>query len=234
MLAQTDYSDIHQTDDFRENVRKCQNLIALSMYTDGGRYSKTGGFEGWPIVAFFLDLPPILRDKYSNIIFMGFWYSKTKPNWNFVFDRIGSISQFNFDGKNYRIKFLQVIADIPAKQSLLSMINVQGYDCCLNCNIHGEHVPQHGVVFPHTVIEPRNVDTFLDKVAGVNDTSRLFLLIDKFPQGFVIDPMHSVYRGPIQDDVKKLLSGFKLNANERLLIKFDKEDQQQLDILVSK
>jgi hypothetical protein len=80
MLEQNELIDIHQTKYYRDTVKKFPNMFPISLYTDGGRYAKTSGYEGWPIAAFALDLPPKLRHKYSNIIIFGYWFSKKKPN----------------------------------------------------------------------------------------------------------------------------------------------------------
>uniref|UniRef100_A0AC35GQ60 Uncharacterized protein n=1 Tax=Panagrolaimus sp. PS1159 TaxID=55785 RepID=A0AC35GQ60_9BILA len=69
MLQQTDYMDIHQSEYYRNTLIKYPNMLPVAVYSDGGRYTHTGAFEGWPVVLFLLDLPPKIRYKYSNIIF---------------------------------------------------------------------------------------------------------------------------------------------------------------------
>uniref|UniRef100_A0A914PTM7 Uncharacterized protein n=1 Tax=Panagrolaimus davidi TaxID=227884 RepID=A0A914PTM7_9BILA len=75
MLAQETLMDIHQTEQYKLALQKYKNMIPISYYSDGGRYAENGKFEGWPLIASILDLPPILRGKFTNLIFMAYWYS---------------------------------------------------------------------------------------------------------------------------------------------------------------
>uniref|UniRef100_A0A914PFW7 Transposase domain-containing protein n=1 Tax=Panagrolaimus davidi TaxID=227884 RepID=A0A914PFW7_9BILA len=235
MLSQNILTDIHQTDYYKEVLAKDQNIVPFSGYTDGGRYAKTGKFEGWPLIAFLLDLPLKIRHKFSNVLFLAYWYSPAKPNWEMIFKKIGSFFDFEFENQRYRIKLMQMIADIPARQHLLSMVNVPGYDVCFNCDIHGEII-NRSMTYPYVATNPRRFETFLDynsQKSGIKGKSQLIERLEKFPQGVVIDPMHSVYRGPLLDDLKRLLDGFRLDPNERLLIKISANGRTALDSLLS-
>uniref|UniRef100_A0A914YZQ4 Transposase n=1 Tax=Panagrolaimus superbus TaxID=310955 RepID=A0A914YZQ4_9BILA len=232
-LAKNELSDIHQTVYYRSVVEKSPFVILLSIYTDGGRYTKSGSHEGWPLVAFALDLPLKLRHKYSNIIFFGYWYGKNKPDWNFVFKKLGRLSQFTYEGVTYRVKYLQAVADIPARQLWLSMVNVPGYNCCFNCNIHGEY-KQRRVIYPYVETNPRDPNTFLNKTDGVNGISELYEMLESFPGGMAIDSMHTVYRGPVEVDFKTLLQGFRRDPNVRSLLKLSNNGKASLDILLTK
>lgn len=141
-VASTSFTDIHQSILYKNALADSPKMVPLSLTTDGGRYSKTGLYEGWPLTAVHLDLPLKLRHLYSNVIFLAYWYSRVKPNWEFIFKKIGNLKTITINGEKYKIKFLQFIADIPARQHLLSMVNVQGYDSCFNCIIHGLHKGQ--------------------------------------------------------------------------------------------
>uniref|UniRef100_A0AC34FS42 Uncharacterized protein n=1 Tax=Panagrolaimus sp. ES5 TaxID=591445 RepID=A0AC34FS42_9BILA len=235
MLHEVNIMDIHQSQYYRETLQKIPTMLPLSLYTDGGRYTKTGAYEGWPIVAFALDLPPKLRHSYCNIILLGYWYGKSKPDWSHIFKEIGPALIFKFNGRQYRVKYLQCIADIPARQSLLSMISVNGYNCCYNCDIKGQYIGH--VVFPYAETNARNAATFLNfskELNGVTGHSVLYEKLERFPQGVVIDLMHSVFRGPIEDDIKRLLKGFRRNESERLLIRLSAPNVEILDSLLSK
>uniref|UniRef100_A0A914PQQ7 Transposase n=1 Tax=Panagrolaimus davidi TaxID=227884 RepID=A0A914PQQ7_9BILA len=231
MLQQTDYMDIHQSVYYRNTLIKYPNMLPFAIYTDGGRYTHTGAFEGWPVVLFLLDLPPKLRYKYSNIIFAGYWYSKRKPDWQFIFEKLDRLLRFSFNGREYRMKYLQVVADIPARQNLLSMINVPGYNCCYNCNIKGQYSGH--VFFPYAPPIPRDPRTFIDCTDGVKGESVLQERIESFPGGVVIDVMHSVYRGPIEDDIKRLIAGFRRDEAVWGLIKFNQATVTKLDEMMT-
>jgi hypothetical protein len=235
MLSEANIMDIHQSQYYRELLQRFPTMFPLSLYTDGGRYTKTGAYEGWPIAAFALDLPPKLRHSYCNIILLGYWYGKSKPDWSYIFKEIGPNLDFVCNGRRHKVKYLQLIADIPARQSLLSMIAVNGYNCCYNCDIKGQHIGH--IVFPYSETNPRNPETFLNfakDVNGVTGHSVLYEKLERFPQGVTIDLMHSVFRGPFEDDFKRLLKGFRRDPSQRLLIRLSAANVAIFDSLISK
>uniref|UniRef100_A0AC35GP65 Transposase n=1 Tax=Panagrolaimus sp. PS1159 TaxID=55785 RepID=A0AC35GP65_9BILA len=235
MLSKIDHRDIHQGDCYREAVSKNPNMIPIGIYTDGARYTKSGGYEAWPLLGFALDLPLKLRHKYSNILYLSLWYGKTKPNWKFIFDKMKPLRPFVYEGQAYRIKIFQAVADIPARQSWLSMTNVPGYDTCYICDIHGEHVSElKKIIFPYIETHPRSRDTFINHFAGVKGDSELRNMLEKFPQSVVIDVMHSVYRGPVEDDIKMLLKGLRRDQNQWSLIKLSSNGFIKLDTFLTK
>jgi hypothetical protein len=54
MLSEAIIMDIHQSQYYRELVQRFPTMFPLSLYTDGGRYTKTGAYEGWPIFIIFI------------------------------------------------------------------------------------------------------------------------------------------------------------------------------------
>uniref|UniRef100_A0A914ZHZ8 Uncharacterized protein n=1 Tax=Panagrolaimus superbus TaxID=310955 RepID=A0A914ZHZ8_9BILA len=236
MLAEETLMDIHQTEQYKEALRKYKNMIPLSYYSDGGRYAENGKFEGWPLIASILDLPPVLRGKFTNLIFMAYWYSPVKPNWEFIFKKMNIRPFFKFDNTNYRVTCFQVIADLPAKQHFLNMLNVNGYNSCSDCDIKGENI-NRTMTFPYAELIQRDPKNFLIKNKTVNGVKGLSVLkeyLEKFPQGAIIDVMHSVYKGPMEDDLKRLLNGFKFNDTGTRLIKINNDGKELLEKILSK
>uniref|UniRef100_A0AC34G8W5 Uncharacterized protein n=1 Tax=Panagrolaimus sp. ES5 TaxID=591445 RepID=A0AC34G8W5_9BILA len=90
------------------------------------------------------------------------------------------------------------------------------------------------MVFPHCETNLRDPATFIDCTKGVKDVSVLYDKLENFPREVVIDPMHSVYRGPFEDDLKKLIKGFRVDPSERLLIKFSETAKEKIELLLSK
>lgn len=91
------------------------------------------------------------------------------------------------------------------------------------------------MVFPYSPnIEERSIRSFLDQGPGVKELSVLYGILDNFPKGITIDIMHTVYRGPVEDDMKKLIKGFRRNVEERLLIRLSQQGLTNLDESLSK
>ena len=82
---------------------------------------------------------------------------------------------------------------------------------------------------PHSDNYPRNIDSFINKDPGINGESVLYNILEKFPGGVVIDAMHSVYRGPVQDDLKRLIKGFCPKPNESRRLKLSNNGLALLD-----
>lgn len=58
---------------------------------DGGRTIKSKKLQIWPLVATVVELPPLLRNSYRNVIWLGLWYSSTsKPNWTLMLNLMES------------------------------------------------------------------------------------------------------------------------------------------------
>uniref|UniRef100_A0AC35G9T6 Uncharacterized protein n=1 Tax=Panagrolaimus sp. PS1159 TaxID=55785 RepID=A0AC35G9T6_9BILA len=88
------------------------------------------------------------------------------------------------------------------------------------------------MTFPHAELIPRDPKTFMVKnktIQGVKGVSVLREYLESFPQGAVIDAMHSVYKGPMEDDLKRLFNGFKFNDTGTRLIKLDKLGKELLE-----
>jgi len=60
---------------------KC-NVITLTLHTDGAPLIRTTKQSIWPLFASIVEIPPPVREYQKNIILLGLWSSKSKPDVN--------------------------------------------------------------------------------------------------------------------------------------------------------
>ncbi|CAF1096076.1 unnamed protein product [Brachionus calyciflorus] len=63
------------------------NHISLILNTDGAKISNSKKFDMWPFLATIVELDPISREKFSNIIILGIWLSKEKTIYDLFVDQ---------------------------------------------------------------------------------------------------------------------------------------------------
>lgn len=55
------------------------NVISLNINSDGAPLTKSTKHSIWPVLATIVELDDSSRDKFENVIFLGFWLNKVKP-----------------------------------------------------------------------------------------------------------------------------------------------------------
>lgn len=76
-------SDISNADFYRTSLSesKC-NTITLIIHSDGAPLIRTTKQSIWPLFASIVEIPPPVREYQRNIVLLGLWSSKIKPNPN--------------------------------------------------------------------------------------------------------------------------------------------------------
>jgi hypothetical protein len=62
-----------------KNKIKYDLLISLNFNADGAPVTNSRGYSMWPILATITELEKSCREKFSNLIFLGFWLNLKKP-----------------------------------------------------------------------------------------------------------------------------------------------------------
>uniref|UniRef100_A0A7E4ZR20 DUF659 domain-containing protein n=1 Tax=Panagrellus redivivus TaxID=6233 RepID=A0A7E4ZR20_PANRE len=201
MAISTGYADVHQGPLYKKAV--ADGLIPVSFYKDGGNYTKSGRSECWVATMTLLDLPPKLRSSAENVVYCGIWFGTIKPDWDIFFDyvELSTLAQ--------SIAVIQLIADIPARQSLLKLINVPGYFPCAKCTIRGDKKGKAATVYSSHVFELRRQLDF-NEGDGPGMRGKCYLSdYVTLPDAITTDSMHTGLIGIIKDDTKRVFNGYE-------------------------
>jgi hypothetical protein len=66
---------------YKNNMKQyTQNeiIISLNLNTDGASLTNSQSFSIWPVIATIVELDPITRESFRNIIILGIWLGKKK------------------------------------------------------------------------------------------------------------------------------------------------------------
>jgi len=105
------------------------NISAIAS-TDGIKIFKSNNQQLWMIMMVINELPPQVRFKEQNMIFLGAWFGKDKPNFHIVFPKIANILNSlatngldvlipNGENRHITLTLLTFQADNPAKDAIL-------------------------------------------------------------------------------------------------------------------
>lgn len=143
---ESDICDIYDGEMYQKTA---ENHLPLTMNTDGISVFKSGGKSIWPIMVQQNYLPPNLRFKPENIILAGLFSGK-KPNMKrLLLPFMDEMEQLFSQGvtitiENIHFTFRPVICactvDLPAKHTLLSFVNFNGYHGCVVCEHPGTQI----------------------------------------------------------------------------------------------
>ena len=214
-------------EDFRSR-NHTSNLFPLIMNTDGVPLPH-GSNSVWPVWLSIIDLPPILRFSFKNMILAGLWFGRGKPDWDFIIPLLaGDLSNLKNHGILVRNRMIYfkidvLICDMAAKPPLLNMTTFNGYFGCPYCLVKGEfHRP---VVYPTSseiILRTENgfkcdgltAESNRAPVNGVYRTTKLGLLLQDIPHSLPFDPLHQAFGGVTKfllENISKVL-GFKLRS----------------------
>lgn len=107
--------------------------LNLIINSDGVPLVKSYNLELWPIWVSIAELPPIQRSSFKNIALLGLWTGRCKPDWSLVWSAVkGELDSIrvlgiSFGTFTYHFFPLILVADMPAKASLLRMKQFNGY-----------------------------------------------------------------------------------------------------------
>ena len=188
--------------------------ISLAMNSDGVRIVNSKNRSLWPLWFSILNLPPILRCKFANIVLANLWFGRGKPNWKIFFDQVKeeldeSVS-IEYNNVMWTLKFDTkfLVADLPAKASILNMQQFNAYFGCSICLIECKAIGDgnRGLYYPnqrHKLRTKSRHESYIDLIQregletfrGVKGPSALSHIIDNIPLAAPIDYMHQVLLG---------------------------------------
>lgn len=114
------------------------NTISLILFADGVTYNKSEVNSMWTILSEIVELPPILRGSFENILFHSSW-TGSQPDFNVWLknynNQIDTALKNGFEWKNkkFNLKIHAFIADSPARSKVCNSIQFNGYYGCIKC-----------------------------------------------------------------------------------------------------
>ena len=188
--------------------------ISLTMNSDGVRIVNSKKRSLWPLWLSVLNLPPILRCKFVNIVLAKLWLGQGKPDWEIFFseikDRLSKDVSIEYNGISWNVVFevKLLVADLPAKASILNMQQFNAYFGCTLCLIECKPIGdgKKGLYYPNQRNKMRTAEQHqsylklmqkegLQTFRGIKGTCVLSDLIENLPLTAPIDYMHQVLLG---------------------------------------
>jgi hypothetical protein len=124
--------------------------LSFALNFDGAPKFKSSSVQLWPIQLYLNELPPTLRASWEHMFLAGIWCSSSKPPTTkclmSILQELQSLStvvvKVSVKGGEIvcRARLLFVVADLPAKASLLNIIQFNGKFGCPTCYHEGEQV----------------------------------------------------------------------------------------------
>ena len=212
------------------------NEVQIVLNVDGAPVFKSSKLSVWPIWVQIFNLPPKLRSAFSNLMLLGLWHGKSKPDFKkllpaLVFE-LESLRDANFfiEGVGpIKFRVRSIVADMPATACVLCMIQFNGYSSCPHCYINGFSSNRRMLFSCKKLFKLReNLDFkacgwYADRTnemkCGVKSSTPLNSLMS-LPWDCPIDPMHQIFLGTGKVLTKmmiSLLKGETLMAAENLI-----------------
>lgn len=203
---------------------KNELTIHLLLNSDGALLIKSKKSSFWPVLASIAELPPELRSSYKNLILGAVWGGDTKPQWNkflqnFALEMSVLKNGFYFNYKTQlilvKVKLFCLIADMPAKASIVNIQQFNSYYGCSQCYAKGKYVSRR-MIFPfQNTIKLRNNKEYIHcaKIAEESQTPYFGVkgscLLSEFlsiPESLLIDYMHQCLLGVGKTLILNLIS----------------------------
>ena len=188
--------------------------ISLAMNSDGVRMINSRKKSLWPLWLSVLNLPPTLRCMFVNIVLAKLWFGRGKPDWKIFFDQIKEgldrRPTIEINGVSWTLMFEVkiLVADLPAKASILNIKQFNAYFgcslCLTKCKSIGEG--KKGLFYPNQRNKMRTKERHeeylnliqnegLSSFRGVKGPSAAADIVDNLPLSAPIDYMHQVLLG---------------------------------------
>lgn len=104
------FSDFYTGDLFPQILPKTLYFV---INTDGFSPFGSRKIQVWPLLLSVVNLPPKERRKLCNVIMLGYYIGKSKPNWNSYLEVL--LSKINTQIGDLSVKVVALVADSPAK-----------------------------------------------------------------------------------------------------------------------
>lgn len=148
--------DIYDGRVYKEEVEKGflsdPSNISFMWYSDGVSIFKSSSFSIWPLCLVVNELPYKLRTLPENILLVGLWFGKHKPNPNiFLRPLHKTMNNFEKNGLTFKLpdnstilvkgKVICGTCDLPAKSKFLQFKQFNSYYGCPKCLSEGARAP---------------------------------------------------------------------------------------------
>jgi hypothetical protein len=219
-------NQIHDATDgtlYKEAINKLrpgQLCISLNINTDGAPITTSTSHVLWPMVANIVELEQKSRESFKNMIFLGFWLARHKPNYKLFGDKtIEELkklmkSTIILQSCQTVINIHTFLGDLPAKASVLNVKQFNGYYGCVACDHESEYITvtnKKNKQSKKQIYGPRNfnkrtaeefnecallvdLDDEVEDIYGIRGTCAFTGLID-LPHQAPFDFMHLVLQG---------------------------------------
>ena len=241
----SDANDIVRGDVYQSILKHHQEFfISLMIHTDGIPLYKSKNSNAWPILGAVLELPPYSRSRCDNILLLGLWIAKKKPDFNSMFNKIfeqlSSLKEFGIEIQNgNRVKVLipMLMGDMPALSAMVQFVEPNAFYACMFCEMRGVY-NHDGHCVTYLIDENSNLrssDDFQERAKlaatmqpridrertlGHKGISAFTDVLDvPLPHAVVIDAMHTVFLC----HSKKLLLHLASQLNKTDLSKISKK-----------
>ena len=202
------YTDITDGSVFRTYFSEQGKTIYLILNADGvATRHKSKGYQLWPISASIINIPPTKRMQSDNIVLLGVYHGRQKPDPQRLLDILCESEMFNILIGTHPVKlqFVAFVADFPAKASFLNMSSFNSKYGCTLCFVKGMYSREYRkMVFPFENVPCalRSSSSYSENafkaeeeaapIFGVKGRSLLARFIG-VPVGAPLDIMHLVY-----------------------------------------
>lgn len=206
------------------NYKLEENTITLILFVDAVTYTKSVANSMWAMFSEIVELPPILRTSYENIIFHSLW-SGDLNDFNLYLEKYNSEideiikNGILINGLLVKVKIHGFIADTPARCKALNCIYFNGNYGCIFCyHPTGRHSNKKTIIYPikaYNNIKLRNLNDYLNDlntaietgklVNGVKGETYLYNWIS-IPYSVIIDYMHLCLIGTFKKIISDLLN----------------------------
>jgi hypothetical protein len=133
--------DACNTKAYKNEINK--NSVSLILFFDAAHYSYSQNGKVWTVLAMILNLPPIIRGSFFNIIPLFFWQGYLYENFNGIFennlpelvDILDNFIELNLNGAFVQIKIFihLLIGDSPARCKITNSTQFNGEQGCFHC-----------------------------------------------------------------------------------------------------
>ncbi|KAJ1519227.1 hypothetical protein ONE63_011166 [Megalurothrips usitatus] len=201
------------------------NNVSFMWYSDGIKVFKSSAFSVWPLCLAINELPYKKRSDPDNILLVGLWFGKNKPNPNlFLRPLLKTMKKFETDGHSFKLpdnsdilvkgKVLCGTCDLPAKSKFLQFKQFNGAYGCGQCMQEGGRAVAGKTtvqVYPYTPNVPKRTHVETQRFAqqalearardknasvnGVKGPSLVSKLVPDIIRCTAIDVMHGVFLG---------------------------------------
>lgn len=115
-----------------------ENTLSLILFVDAVTYTKSVSNSIWAIFSCIVELPPIVRCSFENILFHSLWSGNDIDFDLFLYKYNNELDEIIKNGliinnTKYNIRILGFIGDSPARSKVLNTIQFNGYYGCLMC-----------------------------------------------------------------------------------------------------